>query len=281
MRSYGPRRGVELPCGLPRAGDGVHRRATLTALDGAAELAAAEQSNPFLAAHLVLVRSLCSLGARTEVDLEEVRRLLPIDRDFLLIELDRLTSGDTRYQTIRCPAADCQRRMDIEIDLSTIVASPASPARQRELSLGSGRVVRVRLPCAGDQEALFDAPPQARAGLMVARCLVGGQGLAAEMDPAEQVACALAIGSAAPRLDLTLNLECPTCGGAFSHEYEPVRALFGELRRSRADLLTEVHWLALHYHWSQAEILGLPRSLRREYLDLLARDSLARGQVAS
>ncbi|WAS94826.1 hypothetical protein [Nannocystis punicea] len=279
MRSYGPRKDVELPCGLPRAGDGLHRRATLTAMDGAAELAAADQSNPFFAAHLVLARCLCRLGARTEVDVEDVRRLLPIDRDFLLIELDRLTFGNRRYQTIRCPAADCRRRMDIEIDLSTIVASPSSPARQRELSLASGRAVRVRLPCAGDQEALFDAAADARAALLVARCLVGESEPAAALDAAEQVACALAIGNAAPRLDLALDLECPTCGGPFSHEYEPVRGLFGELRRSRSELLTEVHWLALHYHWSQAEILGLPRSLRREYLDLLERDRLARGQV--
>jgi hypothetical protein len=35
--------------------------------------------------------------------------------------------------------------------------------------------------------------------------------------------------------------------------------------------MEEVHVLALHYHWSEAEILGLPGPKRRRYLALLAR----------
>ena len=33
----------------------------------------------------------------------------------------------------------------------------------------------------------------------------------------------------------------------------------------------EVHVLALHYHWSEAQILALPATKRRRYLALLAR----------
>jgi len=35
-------------------------------------------------------------------------------------------------------------------------------------------------------------------------------------------------------------------------------------------LYEEIHVLALHYHWSEATLLGLPRSKRRRYLGLLA-----------
>lgn len=34
-------------------------------------------------------------------------------------------------------------------------------------------------------------------------------------------------------------------------------------------LFRQVHTLALHYHWSQAEILGLSRACRLRYLALL------------
>jgi hypothetical protein len=74
---------------------------------------------------------------------------------------------------------------------------------------------------------------------------------------------------ASPELDTTLDLECIECKTPFRFVYEPVHALLGELRASRAALLKEVHYLALHYHWSQAEILSLPRTLRHEYLGLL------------
>lgn len=35
-------------------------------------------------------------------------------------------------------------------------------------------------------------------------------------------------------------------------------------------LYQEVHLMALHYHWSEADILRLPFSKRRRYLQLLA-----------
>jgi hypothetical protein len=36
-------------------------------------------------------------------------------------------------------------------------------------------------------------------------------------------------------------------------------------------LYTEVHYLALHYHWSEREILALTRGKRRKYLGLLVK----------
>ena len=35
--------------------------------------------------------------------------------------------------------------------------------------------------------------------------------------------------------------------------------------------MEEVHILALHYHWSEADILALPSPKRQRYLSLLAR----------
>ena len=49
-----------------------------------------------------------------------------------------------------------------------------------------------------------------------------------------------------------------------------VSAFFiGEMRLNAAQLLRETHALALAYHWSEADILGLDRERRRAYLDLL------------
>lgn len=275
MGLQGGRLEVELPCGLRDVVDGPHRRATLSPLDGAAELLAADEPNPFLAAHAILARCLLRLGARERPSLDEVRQLLPLDRDYLVVQLDRLTFGDIRYQTMRCPVSECQSRMDIELDLSTIAAPDAPVLRERELAVGDGQPLRFRLPSAGDQEALFAVPAAARAATMVSRCLVGAHEHADRLHrlgDRPQTAYALALGEATPRLDLTLDLECPKCATGFRHEYDPIRGLLGQLRHARADLLGEVHILALHYHWSHAEILGLPRSLRREYLGLLERD---------
>jgi hypothetical protein len=39
---------------------------------------------------------------------------------------------------------------------------------------------------------------------------------------------------------------------------------------SAGGLYEEVHHLAYHYHWTERDILELPRSKRRRYLALLA-----------
>lgn len=276
MRLDGRRMDVALPCGLRGVEEGPHRRATLVPLDGGAELLVADEPNPFLAAHLMLARCLRRLGARVDVSVDDVRSLLVADRDFLVIQLDRLTFGDVRYQTMRCPLPECASRMDVEIDLSSVVAPEPPRARELTFALVDGRHVRFRMMAAGDQEALADVPSQARAAALFDRCLLGAPEelcrTRERLEPREQTALALAIGEATPLLDLALGLMCPKCNGPFVHVYDPLRGLFGRIRRSRNELLTEVHHLAIHYHWSHREILELPRTLRREYLEILERE---------
>jgi hypothetical protein len=57
--------------------------------------------------------------------------------------------------------------------------------------------------------------------------------------------------------------------------FDTTAFFFNELRLAAGQLLREVHALALHYHWSEADILNLTRDRRRTYLSLLA-DALRR-----
>ncbi len=52
--------------------------------------------------------------------------------------------------------------------------------------------------------------------------------------------------------------------------------LLQEMLRGARQVVEEVHALAFHYHWAEQEILALPRSRRRRYLDLID-DQLRRG----
>ena len=52
-----------------------------------------------------------------------------------------------------------------------------------------------------------------------------------------------------------------------------------ELAPSADELYAELHLLALHYHWSERDILALEVPSRRRYLALLA-DSAAIGALA-
>lgn len=273
---------VVLPFGLPDGRGRRSRSAALVPINGRAELMGAEDPNPFRAALRVLASSAARLGPflADDIDLGLLGSLLPVDRDFMLIQLNRLTFGDVRFQTVACPASDCGKRVDVQLDLSTVTPPPVPEEAGGRLSLPDGRGVSYRLPTAGDQIALHGLPAGELEAAFVDRCVIRAapdHAGTASMAPDEVMAlpAELRAGivrevvSASPELDMTLDLDCIECGQPFRFVYDPVHTLLGELRASRPALLKEVHYLAFYYHWSQSEILSLSRSLRREYLGLL------------
>lgn len=196
------------------------------------------------------------------------------------MSLSRITFGAVRHQTVRCPFADCSNKLDMEYDLSSLEADPPEHLSPVRVTTTDGRQAVLRLPTAGDQAAVFDVGPEERPRRLVERCLVNeseldAKGLA-ELDDALVDRISAGLMKASPTLASAQPVQCPECGQPFEFKYDPVLSLTGELRAARRSLLKEVHYLAYHYHWSLGDILGLPRTLRREYLELLD-DELRRG----
>ena len=262
------------------------RLAVLTPATGHAELAGAEAANPFRAALYLLAECVQELGPfrGPQIGPGLLGELLPVDRDYLLIHLNRLTFGDVRYQRVHCPRTSCGHRLEVQFALS----GAALPDLAREvtaeaggtLALPGGRWVRFGLPVASDQAELHDLAPADLEPAFLRRCVRddgdggddGGQVRCDEllaMPPALRAEVVQRIVAACPELDLAVPLECVACGRPFRFVFDPVRSLLAELKASRRELIKQVHQLALRYHWSHTEILGLPRSLRHEYLDLV------------
>lgn len=272
------RAALVLPFGLDAQGKRA-RTAVVTAITGRGELFVADDPNPFRAALRLLAASTLELGPfrGAEIELELLGQLLPIDRDYLLLHLNRLTFGDERYHTVECPQAGCGCRLDVRFELSS-AEPPAVPATAGgAIELPGGRLVRFRLPVAADQIALHGLAPSALEAAFLERCVrsdcddrrqVGWPELR-EMPASVRAGVVKRIVAASPEMDLAVPLECVVCGRPFRFVFDPVRSLLAELKASRNELIRQVHRLALSYHWSQAEILGLSRSLRHEYIDLL------------
>ena len=73
----------------------------------------------------------------------------------------------------------------------------------------------------------------------------------------------------APHVEQTMEVACVECGRTFLAPFDIHRFLLGELRTDRELLYQEVHYLAFHYHWSETEIMAMPRDKRRTYLEIL------------
>jgi len=201
------------------------------------------------------------------VDAQRIRRMLVGDRDYLMLELRRLTLGDDVVAVVECPA--CKAPMDVEFRVSEVpVERRPQSAEWYEGECG----VRFRLPAGADQEAVSALDAAAEMTLL-ARCIAGRD--ADDLTAEQREALIAEMERQAPRVDLELDLTCPECGHRFLLPFDTTAFFFEELRSRSGQLLREVHTLALYYHWSEADILALGRQRRHAYLRMLG-ESLRR-----
>jgi hypothetical protein len=275
--------------------DGVlHREVELAPLSGREEELLAEQrpaGNTTLVT-VILSRCVRRLGTISPIPAALVRRLLVADRQYLLLKLREITLGAQVQATICCPWADCHKKIDIDFSLQDIPvweSQEKGPTYTMELSPEAAyrdepgqvyRAVTFRLPNGEDQEAVarLVADDAARAfAILLARCIqrVGpweppGDAQIRRLSPLAQQEISRQMEAGSPKVELTMEGQCRECGRDFAVPFEPQEFFFNELRASHDLLYREVHYLAYHYHWSEQEILAMPRDKRRRYIEVLA-----------
>ena len=282
-----------LPGGYVDADCELLREGEITPLSGRdEELISPRQaiSNPALLT-VLLSRCVLRLGPVSPVSEDLARRLLVADRQFLLLKLRQMTFGDHVQATVQCPWGPCRKKVDIDFFLHDIPVRESidkGPLYARELSPEAafsnehgeryGEVV-FRLPNGEDQEAIAHLVEENEAtalALLLARCI---RRLGPLHDPGPEVINRLSsfaraeierhMADAAPQVDLTLAAHCPECDGEFAVPFDLQGFFLAESQTNREFLYREVHYLAYHYHWSEHEIMALPREKRRKYIALL------------
>lgn len=285
-------------CRLPggyRDEDGkLHHEAELVPLSGREEEFLADIGTKASATLVTMILSRCvkRIGDITPVTEEAARNLLVADRQYLLLKLRELTFGDTVRAVICCPWPDCGAKVDIDFSIKNIPVMESvdkGPTYKMDLSDEAAfvnnhslkhRKVIFRLPNGGDQEQAspFLSQNEAKAlSALLERCILefgplkmhGGE-LASRLSPLARLEIEKEMESVAPKVDLTMDAQCPECGRQFSVPFDIQDFFFGELRISRDLLYREVHYLACHYHWSEHDIMEMPREKRRRYIDVLA-----------
>ena len=282
---------VTLPGGL-WLGGAHHRQAELLPVAGADEALLAEERGAPPARRVTRLLSRCvrRIGG-APVGEETVRALTVGDREALLLHLRRLTLGEAMPCVLACPEPECGEKLDLELRVGDLLLPPYAEARAswETVVVVDGRRygVRFRLPAGGDQEAAADRLDRDGAGaataLLLRHCVESVEdeaGRAVEDWPAA-VARELPARMAEldPQAEISLDLTCPACDRRFSALFDTASYFLGELAGDPARLFRQVHSLALHYHWSEPEILALTPQRRRMYLNLLA-ESLAGGTGA-
>lgn len=220
----------------------------------------------------VLCRCLVRLGDFAPVPPEVVRGLLVGDRQYLLLRLRQLTFGDVVRANLFCPWAECGARVSVSFSVADVpVVAPEERAPEFTVPFQGGTVT-MRLPTGADQEDLAgqattdDGVAVTR---LLARCTRRDEDDVAALPASVRAELQDHLARLAPRVEQTMDVTCAECGRTFLAAFDIHRYLFGELSTDRELLYQEVHYLAFHYHWSEREIMSMPRDRRRTYIDVL------------
>jgi hypothetical protein len=261
---------VSLPGGLLLEDGRLLRRAVLRSPTGREEEWLADHAGPIPPAVTTLIAACVAELEGLTVDRTVARGLLVGDRDFLVLQLRTLSLGDAVQAVASCPA--CHEKLDIDFNIADIpIKERPGTAHTYSVDLaGRGRArrrVRFRLPTGADQEALGEPDATDPVEVLLRRCLMDDD--ASRLSATDRVAVIDEIEARSPEIDLELDLVCPACEASFVLPFDTTSFFLSELRRNGRRLLEQVHVLALHYHWTESDILDLTSARRRRYLALL------------
>jgi hypothetical protein len=200
-----------------------------------------------------------------EVDWGE---LTVTDADALLLLLRRRFVADAIRADVVCPSPACGERIEIAFAVGGYVAHHR-PRRPRGVVplpepgwFGfADDEVSFRLPRCRDLVELAHADAPKRE--LVRRCVRPGTLRGKALRRVERAMEALA-----PRLSHELEAECPACRGSVVVDFDAQCFTVVELRQRALSVYADVHLLARTYHWSESEILALPRDRRIRYAEL-------------
>lgn len=196
--------------------------------------------------------------------------------DALACDLLAGTGGAVLEGTTTCPS--CGERVDVTLELPEAAPPPAAvEAGGRTLRLPTAEDVEAAA-AAGLARAAGDDPLPAAARALLERLL---DDPVARDDPAPQdgpaplddeglAALDAALAAAAPASPPPVALGCPACGHGWAALVDLAAFAWDRVDRRARRLLGEVHRLASAYGWAHEQVLALPATVRRRYLELVS-----------
>lgn len=261
-----------LPGGLVSS-NGIQRTFSFKPLTGLVELAIAEEvANDTVWPNRisrVLTAALDYVGTKAaEFDL--IHDLTVGDRQFLVMKLGEVLSSDVTWITRTCLA--CNNQFDVPVQNSRLPVKQAG-AGYPYASVKIETVeypIRIRLPTGRDQEVLQTDEHHTDMRQFLTRRLIADDSVAHDVSLTEEDLDRIesAVEEVCPEVATKAIADCPECQKQAVLELD----FYACLQRSRLhQIFEDVDRLATHYHWSEKEILSLPRERRRTYLRLIER----------
>ncbi|MFN3076924.1 MAG: hypothetical protein ABT940_08615 [Alphaproteobacteria bacterium] len=193
------------------------------------------------------------------------------DRDRRLLQLRAETFGPRFEMSARCPA--CDEALEVRLELMDLLVDESVSDPAAGVLEVDGKRWWLRRPDSHDLAAVVDiADPEEGRRHLARRCLLSEEGVPPREEELTRMVLARAAESLSrldPQADLYASLDCPTCGYAWEAPFDIGLVLVREVEASAQRVLSDVHTLAVAYHWAEADILALSPARRHAYLDLV------------
>jgi hypothetical protein len=196
--------------------------------------------------------------------------------------LIRLASASRAFASrlpVRCPRGDCRELSEIDLPLDEVFnlqrrAEGCDLTEWRDDST----VLRLRRPTGRDQRdwrsASFGDELEARRGMFDA-LVAGADGALPDAAPALIETIDDLLAEFDPLVAFSVRIACPHCEVETDFPIDLQAHALSELEKIQRQLIQTVHRLAVHYHWSEAEILDLTPERRARYLRLIEAEEAA------
>jgi len=238
---------------------------------GEVDLLLLEGGGDLISTSMELVQRLAIPSDGGELD---AATLTVTDFEALLLELRRSVFGDVIAARGRCPEPECATPIDLSFHISDYLRSHGARKPDNVETLESepnwfqlrDSGVQFRLVTVGDLAA---AAATAHPEKELARRTIRSRSPSAVKHGNRREERAME--SLAPPLSGEIQGQCPECGASVRFWFDVQSYVQRELRYDAEFLYEDVHQLAARYHWSEEEILSLPRQRRVQYVEMALR----------
>ena len=202
---------------------------------------------------------------------ELISSLCSGDRQYLILQLEAIINPASKWLTIECHA--CDELIQLQLIPGTLPVKPAGqyfPATSTQLSIGE---VSLRAPNGADEEALLQQPDNEKQRLshLLKRLILQSnksvdieQLSTDDLDIIDQT-----LEEMMPQPSINISTACPYCDSL----QEITLDIYEWMNEKNNDIENDIHLLAINYHWSEKEILALPKIRRKHYLQLIEQAS--------
>lgn len=245
--------------------DGTLRRdVALKPLTGAAELVLAELHQADISHPEKVTRFLSETIQSIGGSPVDPAVLSVGDRQHLVREIGVQLGVDLIWLAGEC--TDCGESLEIPVrqaELPTKAAGKGFPNAQVDVD---GIAIRVRAPTGKDQAAISQFDAQAASLALLKRLIVVPEGAA--LSSRQHQTLEQAIEDLSPEVAQEVAATCPECGADLRIEVDP----YLSMTQLGAEIIDDIHVLARTYHWSEQDILALPKVRRQTYLARIEQD---------